>query len=303
MLFVRAGNLKTLQLYLLQLMFPSFLGPYAPAILRFHIIFPSPYPNSPPLLTFTSDIFHPLVSASTTYTHAIGSLTSGFSVKDGESLPPGGFSLRHGFPAWFEEEVEEGIGLETSKDVKISTTVETEGRVAPTKHEQSGLPSVKMVEESGTVGSVSAGKEAENEAREPRPRTIFKILQYMKRAFEDEALLDELPLDAAANPGAWKAWRAHRDNTAPTLNRNKTNVPPNTPQRTLGEGNKTKSSNDWSWSGIWEQRVDEGIESSISDPVLYGNTDNDDLVCLCLVYDYGSSNHIIRLLSWILTTR
>ena len=284
-----------------RLTFHSLLGPYAPAILRFHIVFASQYPNSPPLLTFTSDIFHPLVSPSTTYTHASGSLTSGPGIADRERLPPGGFSLRHGFPAWFEKE--EGIGLETSKDVKIATTVKTEDGVASSKDKQSSLPSMKIIEESGTVGTVPARKEAEEKTQKPSPRTIFKILQYLKQAFEDEDLLDELPFDSAANSGAWRAWRAHRDNTAPTSDRNKMNVPPNTPQRTLGEGNKTKPSDDWSWSGIWEQRVGEGIESSISDPVLYGSTDNDDLVGLHYMCDRGSPNHSTRLLLWISTTR
>ena len=260
-------------------MFSPLLGPYAPAILRFHIVFPSQYPKSPPLLTFTTDIFHPLVSPSTTYAHASASLTSGSDITDGELPSPGGFSLRHGFPAWFEKEKEE-IGLETSKDVKISTSIKAEDGNASTKDEQSRLSSVEVTHDSRTARSVSASHEVQREAERPRPRTIFKILQYLKRAFEDETLLDELPLESAANPGAWKAWRAHRDNTAPTSDKHKMNVPPITPQRTLGEGSKTKSSNDWSWSGIWEQRVGEGIESSISEPVLYGSTDNDDLVCV-----------------------
>ena len=263
-------------------MFSSFPGPYAPAILRFHIVFPSRYPNSPPLLTFTTDIFHPLVSPSTTYTHASGSLTSGASIADGELSSPGGFNLRHGFPAWFRKEEE--IDLETSKDVKISTAVKTEDGLASAKDEQSRSPSVKVLQESGTVGTVPASNKAQKEVQKPSPRTIFKILQYLKQAFEDENLLDELPFNAAANPGAWKAWRAHRVNTVPSSDRHKMDVPSNTPQRTLGEGSTVKPSNDWSWSGIWEQRVGEGIESSMSDPVLYGSTDNDDLVCVRRVH-------------------
>src|SRR5699024_3148272 len=57
----------------------------------------------PPLVTFTTDIFHPLLVPLTTYTFTTGSddATDTVSATDEERLPPGGFSLRHGFPHWF----------------------------------------------------------------------------------------------------------------------------------------------------------------------------------------------------------
>jgi Ubiquitin-conjugating enzyme len=73
-------------------------GPYAPSVLRFQLSFLSQFPVQPPLITFSSDIFHPLLTPLTTYT-ASGMDT--VSASDQEILPPGGFSLRHGFPAWF----------------------------------------------------------------------------------------------------------------------------------------------------------------------------------------------------------
>ena len=73
-------------------------GPYAPSVLRFQISFLSQFPAQPPLITFSSDIFHPLLTPLTTYT-ASGMDT--VSASDQEILPPGGFSLRYGFPAWF----------------------------------------------------------------------------------------------------------------------------------------------------------------------------------------------------------
>src|SRR5436190_18841862 len=77
-------------------------GPYASAILRFQVRFPPSYPDLPPLVTFNTDIFHPLLVPLTTYTFTTGSSdTDTVSATDEERLPPGGFSLRHGFPHWF----------------------------------------------------------------------------------------------------------------------------------------------------------------------------------------------------------
>src|SRR3954468_18567199 len=77
-------------------------GPYAPAVLRFQISFPATYPTLPPLVTFSTDVFHPLLTPLTTYTYTTGSSdTDTVSATDEERLPPGGFSLRHGFPQWF----------------------------------------------------------------------------------------------------------------------------------------------------------------------------------------------------------
>jgi ubiquitin-protein ligase len=36
-------------------------GYYANAILKFKILFPVEYPNRPPVVQFTSDVFHPLI--------------------------------------------------------------------------------------------------------------------------------------------------------------------------------------------------------------------------------------------------
>ena len=41
-------------------------------------------------------------------------------------------------------------------------------------------------------------------------RKITEVLEYLKCAFDDETTLDTLPLEAAGNSGAWKAWRAYR---------------------------------------------------------------------------------------------
>ncbi|KAL8656838.1 MAG: hypothetical protein Q9226_002510 [Calogaya cf. arnoldii] len=74
-------------------------GPYAPAVLRFQLFFPAGYPDLPPLITFITDIFHPLV---TPVTHGANTPESGAkSAADEQPLPPGAFGLTDGFPHWF----------------------------------------------------------------------------------------------------------------------------------------------------------------------------------------------------------
>ena len=83
----------------------------------------------------------------------------------------------------------------------------------------------------------------------------------MKRSFDDESALDNLPSEAAGNIGAWKAWRAYRKNA--------NFVPDNTTRDTV-----TKLQDEWSWDGVWEERVRRGIDASIAESTLYGNAAN-----------------------------
>ena len=88
----------------------------------------------------------------------------------------------------------------------------------------------------------------------------------MKRAFDDETALDTLPLEAAGNSGAWKAWRAYRRSSG-IDNRLADSVP-----------NLSKQ-DEWSWDGVWEERVRKGIDTSIAESTLYGGSGGgDDLV-------------------------
>lgn len=55
------------------------------------------------MVSFLSDVFHPLVTPLTTYTYAArdaGAET--VSAADRDHLPAGGLNLRHGFPEWFD---------------------------------------------------------------------------------------------------------------------------------------------------------------------------------------------------------
>lgn len=88
----------------------------------------------------------------------------------------------------------------------------------------------------------------------------------MKRAFDDETALDTLPLEAAGNSGAWKAWRAYRRSNE-TDNKLVDSVP------------GLHKQDEWSWDGVWEERVRKGIDASIAESTLYGGSGGgDDLV-------------------------
>lgn len=86
-----------------------------------------------------------------------------------------------------------------------------------------------------------------------RDVSAFEVLSYIRSTFDDENMLDSVPLEAAGNPGAWHAWRTHRGYI------------------TLPEGDPSaRKPGEWNWEGVWEERVKKGIAASFSEPVLYG---------------------------------
>jgi len=211
-------------------------GPYAPAVLRFQISFPDNYPDSPPLITFSNDIFHPLLTPLSTYTYTGAAENDTFSASDEERLPPGGFSLRHGFPQWFR-------------------------RTRSTPRSSEGSGSVSQV---GTEGLNAV--------------TVYEVLDYVRLAFTDENFLDSLPMESAANPGAYHAWHTHREQSSASSQTEKRN------RRSVDlSGAKARRPGEWNWEGVWEERVRKGIQTSLSEPVLFGAVGaGDDIVrCPC----------------------
>lgn len=240
------------------------IGPYAPAVLRFRIDFPEDYPLKAPLITFTSDIFHPLITPSATYTFSTGSQQSEtVSAGDDERLPPGGFSLRHGFPAWFS----------SSNDV--DRMVANEDSV-PSLHED-GKPQVHQPAQ-GSRSEDSAMREGDVRRSSTSPIRIWEVLEYVKRSFDDDSLLDALPITEAANDRAWKAWQAHRKNTAGDPGSNAVNEQSASSIRNGGSMNPRSNSprgsskpfDEWSWDGVWQDRVHENVHASVSKSVLFG---------------------------------
>jgi hypothetical protein len=237
------------------------IGPYAPAVLRFQISFPPSYPTLPPLVTFSTDVFHPLLTPLTTYTYTTGSLdTDTVSATDEERLPPGGFSLRHGFPSWFGRARR---SVPTSRDASGSA-----GSLASA----TPVPS--------TLGDVAFGTKS---IRQTQEVSIVQVLQYIRSTFSEEAVLDALPLETAANPGAYHAWRTYR---APVLQAQSPSTLPSpgpslsekaADSTTLGRNRRPGA---WNWEGVWEERVRKAVKASLSESVLYGAGVGEDVVSL-----------------------
>lgn len=231
------------------------IGPYANAVLRFEIDFPVDYPAHPPTVTFLSDVFHPLVTPLTTYTYTMRDAGGDtMSAADRDRLPPGGLSLRHGFPEWFNDV----RGGSNDKDASLPL-VESE------KH------------------SAAPGPEALGSTRRP-PMTV-EVLQYMRIVFDTEAMLDSVPLGAAANPGAWHAWKSYR---AKALGGRASPVAhlPSNPSDTTSERSTSpwrqpggaRRPAEWNWQGVWEDRVRKCLQASISEPMLFAG-DSNDVIC------------------------
>ncbi|KAL4745099.1 hypothetical protein BDW72DRAFT_211773 [Aspergillus terricola var. indicus] len=243
-------------------------GPYASAILRFRIRFPPSYPDRPPLVTFATDIFHPLIVPLTTYTFSTGvSNEDPVSATDEERLPPGGFSLRHAFPHWF------GRGRRTPSSRTVSLNGSNKGGTDVILHkdptQEASAPNPYEGDEGDQDDREGEGEEpmavnAPSAEVPPKMRTsvpVLEILDYIRTSFDDETVLDSVPLEAAGNPSAWHAWRAHRKDAT-----NSTET-----ESTKRDNPQARLPGDWHWDGIWAKRVQPEIEASRSDATLFGS--------------------------------
>ncbi|KAK0948108.1 hypothetical protein LTR29_000632 [Friedmanniomyces endolithicus] len=214
-------------------------GPYATAVLRFQIDFTSDYPARPPVIKFLCDVFHPLVTPCTTYTHtprALGADT--MSSADEDRLPPGGLTLRHGFPEWHDDE------RSVSQD-------KTPG-LRPTRAEDGA-----------------------RKAASPPPPHNVAVLQYMRVIFESAELLDSVPLEFAANTSAWHAWRSHRASTAPAapLPSGPSEGSISTVSKQHQPGG-ARQPGQWNWQGVWQDRVKNSVAASRADQALFSTEDH-----------------------------
>ncbi|KAK3502664.1 ubiquitin-conjugating enzyme/RWD-like protein [Neurospora crassa] len=276
-------------------------GPYANAVLRFQVSFPDSYPNLPPLVTFSTDMFHPLITPLTTYMYSTDVQHNGtVSATDEERLPPGGFSLRHGFPHWFgrasRSRGERGSGDQRGRPpASLQMTPPPDTRKVQTgNRSEDGTKNGGGTEgtpESTTEANVDAASGCSRSAAR-RDVSTYEVLRYIRSTFDDANVLDSVPLEAAGNPGAWHAWRTHRRQQAANVTSSPTSVksdpdsnsikidetitsPP--PSGTAETSSPTSTSaapkrpDEWDWDGVWQERVRRGIATSLSEPVLFGN--------------------------------
>lgn len=207
------------------------------------------------------------------------------SATDDERLPPGGFSLRHGFPHWFGREKRNGTGsnASTSAGSVRGSNAEGETTDATSKngsiHKDEEPSSPKLQTDGEGDGAAGQKPDAKTDATSVSQRDdtvesvpVSILLNYIRSTFDDESVLDSLPLEAAGNPSAWHAWKAHRKDSG-----------------TSGSGYNSKRGSpqtrlpgDWHWDGIWAKRVQHEVEASHSESTLFGNAargGTDELVC------------------------
>lgn len=221
-------------------------------------------------MLFSTDIFHPLVSPLTTHTYSTDVQDNGtVSAADEERLPPGGFSLRHGFPDWF------GRGRRTEPGAR--------------KASGETLASPGSDHTSAPLGSCSATSKKSSEAetvsysKSGQPTvSIYSILKYIRSTFDTPEVLDSVPLAAAGNPGAWHAWRTHRRKSGKLFGQQsypgqdapsgEAHVPlaSKDGDNSLSSASIVRRPGDWNWDGVWEDRVKRGVSASLGEPVLYG---------------------------------
>lgn len=244
-------------------------------------------------------MFHPLITPLTTYMYSTDVQDGGTaSAFDEERLPPGGFSLRHGFAGWFgrgsrarearaearargdQRSVERGGG-EGTMTVAVTT---------PTRAVATATGTTPGSAASGVSAASSSASMPGYAQTGRREVSTYEVLRYIRSAFDDEDVLDSVPLEAAGNPGAWHAWRSHRklsvEKALPGQGESvgvgseggaQTEKAPATPVTTRRPG-------EWNWEGVWEERVKKGIAASLSEGVLFGNAGTaDEVVSSCCV--------------------
>ncbi|RVX70851.1 hypothetical protein B0A52_06007 [Exophiala mesophila] len=235
-------------------------GPYAEAILRFQISFPDSYPTNPPLVTFSTDVFHPLVVPLTTYTFSANAVaSSGVSASDDDRLPPGTFSLQYGFPQWFRQ-----TGQVAGEDGQNKNAERAQSHTQDQAEETETANS--QAEKMDDNKHVETTNQPVFDIRD-RKGTLLNVLRHVHTAFSDEMMLDAIPLSAAGNPSAWHAWRAHRG-----LNPPKSPSTPDLDDLPITVASSPKHPGEWKWDGVWESRVDNAIRESISEGALFGSS-------------------------------
>lgn len=186
----------------------------------------------------------------TTYTYSTrDSGAETVSAADRDRLPPGGLNLRHGFPEWFEQS-------RNNADNKDSSNMQSE-------------------------------LESRSQSRS-LPLTV-EVLQYLRIVFDTEAMLDSVPLEAAANVGAWHAWRTYRAKSLGGRSSPVTQTQGNTTDAIRERSSSPRQQpggarrpGEWNWQGVWEDRVRKSIRASISEHALYSG-DNSDVISFAKV--------------------
>jgi hypothetical protein len=171
--------------------------------------------------------------------------------------------LRHGFPLWFGRARR---SAPSSRNASGSTGDSPAQSGTPIRADFNTAPSV--------IGTPQNTDDV----------SIVRILEYIRSTFSEESILDSLPLETAANPGAYHAWRTHR---APVLQTQQST--PSLPSPVSSTAEKAQGSSvlgtnkrpgEWNWEGVWEERVKRAVKASLSESALFGTGVGEDIVRL-----------------------
>jgi hypothetical protein len=173
------------------------------------------------------------------------------SAADEHRLPPGGLSLRHGFPEWFQ----------------------------PASNAHASAARQEASPSDVTQGGEDPADQPSTTFQPRRPPHVIEVLQYLRIAFDTEEVLDSIPLDAAANAGAWHAWQSYRTKSstsrATSVARNEKGQGADRSLSPKQQPGGARRPGEWNWQGVWEDRVRKSINASTSEHVLYGGGHND----------------------------
>ncbi|OQO10183.1 hypothetical protein B0A48_04540 [Cryoendolithus antarcticus] len=209
-------------------------GPYADAILKFDIAFPEDYPLCAPVITFEQEVFHPLVTPLTTYSYSsrdrdAETISSG----DDGRLPPGGLSLREGFPEWF---------YTNGQDLRHEDTA---SGVAPphTLHVLHYLRLIftapELLDELQLAGA--ANPSAWHAWQAHRKRAVSSRTQSPAVRSSDESRSSDTISERSLSP-----------------------------RGSVQQPGGARRPGEWNWNGVWEDRVRRVVMVSQSESALYG---------------------------------
>ncbi|TRX98835.1 hypothetical protein FHL15_000177 [Xylaria flabelliformis] len=182
------------------------------------------------------------------------------SATDEERLPPGGFSLRHGFPDWFGRRGRKSA--DNKKSDRDQAARQTPHRPPPpTDLSSGGTHSSRNSAMGQSPGFFDTKREEVS---------IFAVLHYIRSTFDDEDVLDTIPLEAAGNPGAWHAWRTYRVEKGKEFEPLSSGDGVDAAATSTTSQGSARRPGEWNWEGVWEERVKKGVSTSLSEPVMFG---------------------------------
>lgn len=224
-------------------------GLYASGIFRFIVQFPDRYPACPPIITFVTEIYHPLVTPFNSHKHA-----SQRSIQDANIAPshlprlsPGSFSLKHGFPAWYDAD-------------------------------QTSVPSYHIVQILFYLRGVLSMADVLDSV--PCELAAYENAWCAYTAFRSQNKSNITHnAETTTIPSSRKSSVSHATPSSSTDNQNAAALGH---QRPGG----ARDPRDWNWRGVWSERVARCVQNSLTDKALFISQHQADMVS---TFKWGAS--------------